>query len=426
MMMRAGAKSALTACLLLLAGLPVSAQFSDSQAATPMPVCNLAAADAMQAGAGCRRAWQDANIRISDLQLVGTAESYKQEPSPAMMSLIRMGGKKDAEALDFGQAPITAQLDTGARALQFDIANDPKGGLFKNPAGASMAGELLDADYVAAMSRPGFKVIHVLDVDFRSSCTSLKDCLTEVAAWSRAHKDHMPIVIALRTNDTKTPMPGATHPLPFDAAAFAALDKEVLSVFQPGEIITPDMVQGKYASLREAVTQHQWPSLGASRGKIILVMDDCAEKVALYTGATAKLSGRPMFVTTDENSPLASFITIEDPVKDGARIEAAVKAGFIVRTRADDPRSPQRRHRPARKGLCFGRADRLHQFPGARQAPRQLPGGDDQFPPCFVQPCRRRPALHGLERRRQLIFLYRFRQRLPGRNVPMVHGQRRW
>ena len=353
MMMRAGAKSALTACLLLLAGLPVSAQFSDSQAATPMPVCNLAAADAMQAGAGCRRAWQDANIRISDLQLVGTAESYKQEPSPAMMSLIRMGGKKDAEALDFGQAPITAQLDTGARALQFDIANDPKGGLFKNPAGASMAGELLDADYVAAMSRPGFKVIHVLDVDFRSSCTSLKDCLTEVAAWSRAHKDHMPIVIALRTNDTKTPMPGATHPLPFDAAAFAALDKEVLSVFQPGEIITPDMVQGKYASLREAVTQHQWPSLGASRGKIILVMDDCAEKVALYTGATAKLSGRPMFVTTDENSPLASFITIEDPVKDGARIEAAVKAGFIVRTRADDQTREARSGDIARREKAF-------------------------------------------------------------------------
>ena len=353
MMMRAGAKTVLAACLLLLAGIPVSAQFSGSEAATPTPTCNLAAADAIQAGAGCRHAWQEANIRLNDLQLVGTAESYKQAPSPAMMSLIRMGSKKDAEALDFGQAPLSAQLDVGARALQFDIANDPKGGLFKKPAGASMAGELLDADYVAAMSRPGFKVIHVLDVDFRSSCISLKDCLTEVAAWSRAHKAHMPIVIALRTNDARTPMPGATRPLPFDAAAFAALDKEILSVFAPGEIITPDMVQGKYASLREAVTQQQWPTLRAARGKIILVMDDCADKVALYTGAGAKLGGRPLFVTADENSPLASFITIEDPVKDGARIEAAVKAGFIVRTRADDQTREARSGDVARREKAF-------------------------------------------------------------------------
>ena len=36
--------------------------------------------------------------------------------------------------------------------------------------------------------------------------------------------DSLPIVIALRTNDTRTPMPGATRPLPCDAAALDALD----------------------------------------------------------------------------------------------------------------------------------------------------------------------------------------------------------
>ena len=126
--------------------------------------CDLSAPDAAHAGdSACTRAWLDANLRLNQLQFVGTADSYKMAPSDQILSLVSMGGKKDAEALDFGEPPLAQQLDAGARALEFDIAYDPQGGLFKSPAGASMAGELLDPQYVAAMSQPGFKVIHVLD-----------------------------------------------------------------------------------------------------------------------------------------------------------------------------------------------------------------------------------------------------------------------
>ena len=197
-----------------------------------MATCDLSAPDAVHAGdSTCAHAWLDANLRLNQLQFVGTADSYKLAPSEQMLSLVSMGGKKDAEALDFGEPPLAQQLDAGARALEFDIAYDPKGGLFKSPAGASMAGELLDPQYVAAMSQPGFKVIHVLDVDFRSSCLTLKDCLTEVVTWSRTHPNHLPILISLHANDGKTPMPGAAKPIPFDAAAFAQLDAEILSLF---------------------------------------------------------------------------------------------------------------------------------------------------------------------------------------------------
>ena len=163
--MRSWLIAAVTASLLGMAGPAFAA-------------CDLSAPDAIHAGdASCVRPWLDANMRINQLQFVGTAESYKLAPSDAMLSLIRMGGKKDAEALDFSEPPLADQLNAGARSLEFDIAYDPKGGLFKNPAGASMADELLDPTYVDAMSQPGFKVIHVLDVDFHSSCLALKDCL---------------------------------------------------------------------------------------------------------------------------------------------------------------------------------------------------------------------------------------------------------
>ena len=324
-------------------------------AASPaLAACNLAAQDAAQAGGeNCIRPWLDAHLRINQLQYVGTAESYKLAPSDAMLSLIRMGGKKDAEALDFSQPPLAEQLDAGARSLEFDVAYDPEGGLFKSPAGASMASELLDPAFVGAMSQPGFKVIHVLDVDYRSSCMTLKDCLAQVAAWSRAHKDHLPILIALHANDAKTPMPGATKPVPFDANAFAALDAEIRAVFQPGELIAPDDVKAGRASLREAVQAQGWPLLGKARGKVIFLLDDPARKTDLYAGPAKSLDGRPMFIATDENSPLASFICIEDPLKEQARIAQDVAAGFIVKTRADAETREARDGKTERRDAAF-------------------------------------------------------------------------
>jgi hypothetical protein len=301
----------------------------------------------------CSPAWMDANLRLDRLQVVGTAESYKQKPDSAVMGLIRLGGKKDADALDFGLPTLAAQLDNDARELSFDVAYDPKGGLFKDPAGATMAMDLLPGDYIAAMTKPGFKVIHVLDVDYRSSCLALADCLLQVAAWSKAHPRHLPIVIVLKTNDTKTPMPGATRPLPCDEAAMNALEGEIRAAFTPDRIITPDQVQGGHATLREAVLAHAWPKLGAARGKVIFVLDDSAAKARAYQGARQSLEGRAMFIAGDEGAPLAAFLSIPDPLKDGARIQAAVRAGFIVVTRADEDTREARDNKTARRDAAF-------------------------------------------------------------------------
>jgi hypothetical protein len=300
------------------------------------------------------RSWLDSNVRLNDIQVVGTADSYKQRPSEGMLSLIRFGGnRKDAEALDYAHPPIVDQLSAGARSLDFAVAYDPEGGLFKNPAGASMAMDLVDSNYVKTMSQPGFKVIHVLDVDYRSSCVTLIDCLGQIATWSRTHKKHIPLIVTLHTNDARTPMPGAVHPLPFDAAAMDALDAQIRSVFVANELITPDQVQGQYATLREAVLAHNWPKLGAARGKIIFVLDEDAQKTALYQGARHNLEGRALFVTAPEASTLAAFISIDDPRKEATRITAAVKNGFIVKTRADADSVEARENDTSRRDQAF-------------------------------------------------------------------------
>ena len=297
--------------------------------------CSLRAISVSLSGPKCARAWFDANLKINEIQTIGTAESYKLRPSLQLMTLVKMGSPEDARQIDFSEPAISKQLDSGARSLEFDIAYDPKGGLYANPSGAMMAMEFLSDSYTKAMSSAGFKVIHILDIDFNSSCWTLKDCLQSVADWSRRHPDHLPIVIALRSNDDATAMPHATQPAKFTATTFDALDARILTVFRRDELITPDIVRGNFPTLREAVLAHNWPALGASRGKVVFLLDDDAGKVALYRGARSSLEGRLMFINTDENSSAAGFVTVENPVTAFDKITADVKAGFIVRTFAD-------------------------------------------------------------------------------------------
>jgi hypothetical protein len=315
----------------------------------------------------CSPKWMDANLRLDQLQIVATAESYKQRPDKALMGLIRMGGKSNAEALDFGLAPIPAQLDEDIRGLQFDIAYDPKGGAYKNPAGAGMAMELLPDDYIKAMAKPGFKVIHVLDVDYGSSCLALLDCLKQVAAWSKAHPRHLPIFISLKINDTKTPMPGATKPAAGDEAALNALDGEIRAAFEAGQIVTPDQLQGDYASLREAAMAHAWPSLAQARGKVVFVLNDGDTRAKAYQGQRKSLEGRAMFVAAD--GPLGAFLSVADPVKDSTRIKQAVQDGRIVITRADAETREARTNDGARRSAAFASGAQIIQTDFAKADP---------------------------------------------------------
>ena len=110
------------------------------------------------------------------------------------------------------------------------------------------------------MSKPGFKVMHVQDLDYRSTCQPFVACLQIVRTWSKAHPKHVPIYILLETKQTD--LPPQYHALPtekFTSSTFDALDAEIRSVFSSGEIITPDQVRGKHKTLEEAVLQNHGP-----------------------------------------------------------------------------------------------------------------------------------------------------------------------
>jgi hypothetical protein len=113
------------------------------------------------------------------------------------------------------------------------------------------------------------------------------------------------------------------------------MDAEIRSVFSDDQLITPDDVRGSHATLREAVLAGGWPKLGQARGKIIFTIDLSPEANAPYAEGHPSLQGRAAFMTTFPDAPEAAYFTMNDPEKQLADIQARVKQGFLIRTRAD-------------------------------------------------------------------------------------------
>ena len=109
---------------------------------------------------------------------------------PANASCGRSRAPDGFKGLDYQHQPLTKQLDGGVRQIELDIFADSKGGRFAHPAGPHMVADAhlppdppFDPDGV--MMKPGFKVMHVQDIDYRSVCQPFTACLKEVRQWSQ-------------------------------------------------------------------------------------------------------------------------------------------------------------------------------------------------------------------------------------------------
>ncbi len=301
----------------------------------------------------CARQWMDENLRLNDLTSVGTHNSYKLAIPDAELELLRKRSTRGAIALDYAHRPLVEQLNDGARQLELDVYIDSEGGRFADPAVPRLTGAPIDPAMREELRRPGFKVMHIPDFDFRANCISFIGCLRTIKDWSDAHPDHVPLLILINAKDGEPSMPGGTPIAQFDTQAFDAFDAEIRSVLSAEDLITPDQVQGKFATLREAVLAGNWPKLRDARGKILIALDDNAKKVAIYRGARRSLEGRAMFINTDESSAAAAYLTLNEPLSDARRIRAAVEAGFLVRTRADADTAEARSNETARRDAAL-------------------------------------------------------------------------
>jgi hypothetical protein len=348
-----------------------------------MPFSHAIALAAMTAFCGGALAQGDGGVRINQIQIIGTHNSYHSGFAPSAAKLWQQKNPKVFAGLDYRHPSLTSQLDAGVRQIEIDIFADTKGGLFAHPYGETLiaqAGLPADPpfDPQHLMEKPGFKVMHVQDVDYRSACEPFTACLAEVRAWSKAHPNHLPVFILVETKQ------GALHvnfptvtPEPFTRAIFDALDREVTSVFHAGEMVTPDDVRGTYATLNQAVRADHWPGLQQARGKVVFLMDQ-KTMGPIYLEGHPTLKGRILFTNADAGSADAAFIEQNDAPAEV--IEALVRQGYLIRTRADSDTKEARTNNTTRRDevLASGAQIISTDYPASEQAASgykvELPG----------------------------------------------------
>jgi Phosphoinositide phospholipase C, Ca2+-dependent len=343
----------------------------------------LSCAIAMTAFCGCALAQGDADVRMNQIQVIGTHNSYHSGFAPSAAKLWQQKNPKQFAGLDYRHPSLTSQLDAGVRQIEIDIFADTKGGLYAHPYGETLiaqAGLPADPpfDPQHLMEKPGFKVMHVQDVDYRSVCEPFTACLAEVRAWSKAHPSHLPVFILVETKQ------GALHvqfptvtPEDFTAAIFDALDGEITSVFSAGEMITPDYVRGSYATLNQAVRADQWPTLQQARGKVVFLMDQ-KKMGPLYLEGHPSLKGRILFTNADPGTADAAFIEQNDAPAEA--IEALVRQGYLIRARADSDTKEARTNNTSRRDAVLASGAQIisTDYPASEQAASgykvELPG----------------------------------------------------
>jgi hypothetical protein len=281
----------------------------------------------------------DSTVKLNQIQVIGTHNSYHAGIAPSEARLWQAQHAEEFKGLDYQHQPLPQQFDSGVRQIELDVFADSKGGLYAHPSGPRMvASAHLPADPEfdpnGIMAKPGFKVIHVQDVDYRSTCEPFIACLQEVKTWSHAHPDHIPIFVLVETkeHDPDDAKLHLTEPEPFTTRVFDALDAEIRSVFSRDEMIVPDDVRGRHETLNEAVLTGGWPALSKARGKIIFLLDQHPAS-ARYLAGHPSLRGRVLFTNATPGEPDAAFVERnEGPVSE---ISDLVRKGYLVRARTD-------------------------------------------------------------------------------------------
>jgi hypothetical protein len=271
-----------------------------------------------------------AGLRLNQVQVIGSHNSYHLAPSEQQLAAIAAIDAEGATELDYSHEPLGVQLDEQhVRQIELDVAADAEGGLYAEPSGAEAAGYVPE-DH-PEMYEPGIKVLHVPEVDFLTTCTTFVACLQEVEDWSAENPGHVPVAILVEAKSD------AGYAEPWDEAALAGIDEEIASVFDEDQVLTPDDVRGDRATLEEAVLEDGWPTLGESQGQVLFLLDNEGEERDAYLAGSPSLEGRTMFVSSPPGEPSAAFMKRNDPLDAEADIEGLVEAGYVVRTRADEP-----------------------------------------------------------------------------------------
>jgi len=290
-------------CFTLLGASPVAAHELE---ATAVPASDLAAEATSEARAEPRAELDSAahaearalaafaDVPLGSLRFVGTHNSYHQPP--------RLFG------IPFLPIRVSAKHDYSHRSLAEQLEGQP---------GGARTVRQLEIDVHMRRIGDQLRVFHLPWVDNQSSCKTFARCLEQVRDWSDARdRQHAPILIWIEPKDD-TPLDRWVTLGWYERVDLMRVEAVILDVLGRDRVLAPDDARRGEQTLPAALSIHGWPTLEATRGKILFALLDEGEHRERYvaTSAERNLEGRLMFVrSTTPDQPFAATFKVNNSV----------------------------------------------------------------------------------------------------------------
>ncbi len=255
-------------------------------------------------------------LRINHLQMRGTVNSYHT-----------VDHDENPELMGYVHRPLDEQAaQQGIRVFDFDIVPDRVAGIGLEPA------------------------VTDLGVDDLSHCGDWLRCLYQLDDWMDAHPRH-PLVVVL-VGEAR--LYYNTRGLHFQ---LDDIERQIVTALGRGRILAPGQVRGFHPDLRTAVREGGWPTVDATRGLVMFILnerglartaylneggEDPDDRLLFQIGDPTRaedLTTRDEVIFTfepDLHMEEHPWLFETDPA-DLEEIEALARSGYLVHGISDDP-----------------------------------------------------------------------------------------
>ncbi len=267
------------------------------------------------AGFDVKKAYAD-GVKYNEVAFIATHNSYQLPSVPALQKIFRdletvTFGLVDSSITSYRSDTLTEQFNVGIRSIELDVET------------------VVDGDDVS------FVCSHSPLLDMTSTCYDFELALEEIKMWSDANPGHLPITVIVEPKEFFLLENG----MRFINVRYAnEIDRLLLEVFGD-KLITPAMMMGEHASLKEMREADDWMTLEECAGKVVVLLHDTDGVTGKYIKQDESIKTQAMFPMLrykDRDKSYASFLIVNKPkdIEKNAQ-ELIFEKNLVVRTRVD-------------------------------------------------------------------------------------------
>jgi len=278
------------------------------------------------------------SLPMNEIRVLASHNSYKVAPSERTMKFINrfkavLGEENQPFQLAYNHVPIPEQLSIyHIRGLELDVYNDPKGGrYFKHRLNIFIPKQRVKEEKYQALKLPGFKIIHIPDIDYQTNYQTLSSALDALNQWSIENPQHAPIFVNIELKGSALGdeafilrLFGFKKAIPYDNPSLDSMDHlfraKLSTLYSPKDFLNREQ------TLQDRILHQGWPTLGEVKGRVFIIVQGSGSHLYPMLGNA--------FLYGNAENPNGIFMLCDDPFSNETLIQKN-RNTHMIRTRTD-------------------------------------------------------------------------------------------